>query len=98
MIVYKNPHFSVKVIEDYYSIVFPLKPVIILPIVNNSHILFVQAIRPVFEKTVIELPAGHVESEETVEMAALRELGEETGVSIEDQVNCIVEIVKKNNK
>ena len=85
MIVYKNPHFSVKVIEDYYSIVFPLKPVIILPIVNNSHILFVQAIRPVFEKTVIELPAGHVESEETVEMAALRELGEETGVSIEDE-------------
>ena len=51
---------------------------------DNSHILFIQAIRPVFDKPIIELPAGTVESGETIEMAALRELSEETGIKITD--------------
>lgn len=84
MIVHKNPYFSVKVIEDYYSITFPTEQVIILPVVDTSHILFIQAIRPVFKKSIIELPAGTVESGETLEMAALRELSEETGIRITD--------------
>jgi len=84
VIVHNNPYFSVKVIDDYYSIVFPTKQVAILPVVDNNHILFIQAIRPVFNKMILELPAGTVESGESLETAAMRELEEETGIRIED--------------
>lgn len=85
MIVHKNPYFSVKRKKDYYSITFSTEQVIILPVVDNSHIFFIQTIRPVFDKPFIELPAGTSESEENIEMAALRELSEETGISKIDE-------------
>ena len=84
MKIHQNTYFSVHLKNDYYSIKFPTQQVVILPLVNRSHILFIKAIRPVFEKPVIELPAGAVDEGETLEKAALRELGEETGVNIDD--------------
>ena len=84
MILHKNPYFLVNVIDGYYSITFPTEQVIILPRVNNSQILFIQAIRPVFDKPIIELPTGTVESGETIEMAVLREPSEETEIKITD--------------
>jgi len=63
--------------------------VVILPIVDKSNILFIQAIRPVFGKPVVELPAGTVESGESVEIAALRELSEETGIKVKDEKRLI---------
>ena len=82
MIVHQNPYFSVKLKDDYYSISFPTEQVLILPVVDNSHILFIKAIRPVFTEPVIELPAGTVDESETLEAAALRELSEETGINL----------------
>jgi len=84
MIVHQNTYFSVNLDNDYYSISFPTKQVVILPVVDNNQILFIKAIRPVFKKPVIELPAGTVDKGETLEEAALRELSEETGVNITD--------------
>ena len=85
MIVHKNPYFTVNLKDEYYSINFPTEQVLILPVVQNSHILFIKAIRPVFAEPVIELPAGTVNEGETLKKAALRELGEETGIILSDQ-------------
>jgi len=84
MIVHKNPYFSINNKNDYYSIIFPTEQVIILPIIDKNHILFIESIRPVFDETLIELPAGTVEPGETIKKAALRELSEETGINITD--------------
>ncbi len=85
MIIHKNPYFSVKLKNDYYSLSFPTEQIMVLPVVDNSHILFIKAIRPVFDQPVIELPAGTVDEGETLEEAALRELGEETGINFVDK-------------
>jgi len=84
MIVHKNPYFSVDYTDDYYSISFPTEQVLVLPIVDERKILFIKAIRPVFDEPVIELPAGTVEKGEALETAAIRELNEETGVNFID--------------
>ena len=85
MIVHKNPYFTINLTNDYYSISFPTEQVIILPVVEKSNILFIKAIRPVFNQPVIELPAGTVDEGETLEAAALREFREETGINIVDK-------------
>ena len=81
MIVHENPYFSVNFIDDYYSLSFSSEQVVILPVINNS-ILFIKAIRPAFEDSVIELPSGAVDKGESIRKAALRELREETGINI----------------
>jgi len=81
MIVHQNPYFSVNFIDDYYSLSFSNEQVVILPVINDS-ILFIKAIRPVFEDSVIELPSGAVDKGESIKKAALRELSEETGINI----------------
>jgi len=82
MIIHQNPYFSVNLNDDYYSISFPTEQVVVLPVVDENNILFINAIRPVFDEPVIELPAGTVDNGETLEEAAVRELGEETGISL----------------
>ena len=85
MIVHQNPYFTVNLKDEYYSINFPTEQVLILPVVQNSHILFIKAIRPMFDRPVIEFPAGTVDEGETLVKAALRELGEETGIKLADK-------------
>ena len=85
MIVHKNPYFTVNLKDEYYSINFPTEQVLILPVVQNSHILFIKAIRPMFDRPVIELPAGTVDEGEALKTAALREFGEETGIKLADK-------------
>ena len=81
MIVHQNPYFSVNFIDNYYSLSFSNEQVVILPVINDR-ILFIKAIRPVFEDSVIELPSGAVDKGESIKKAALRELSEETGINI----------------
>jgi len=82
MIVHKNPYFTINLNDDYYSLSFPTEQVVVLPIVEDSQILFIKAKRPGFNEPVVELPAGSVDKGETFEIAALREFGEETGIKI----------------
>jgi len=82
MILHKNPYFSVNLNDDYYSLSFPTEQVVILPVVDDNNILFIKAIRPVFDEPIIELPAGTVDKGEVIVEAARRELGEETGINL----------------
>ncbi len=52
--------------------------VVIIPILNGKLMLERQK-RPVINKTIIELPAGHIEKGENPKITAARELEEETG-------------------
>lgn len=51
---------------------------VILAIVDGK-ILFVRQRRPIINRTILELPAGHVEKSEDPRQTAYREFSEETG-------------------
>src|SRR5687767_543767 len=53
--------------------------VAILPLLTDDHVCLVRNVRPNVGETLWEIPAGTLEPSEPVEMAAARELREETG-------------------
>ena len=53
--------------------------VVIVPVTNNNEVRLVRQYRAAAEKWVIELPAGGLEPDEDPDLAAPRELLEETG-------------------
>jgi ADP-ribose pyrophosphatase len=53
----------------------------IIPVDKYQNLVLIQQYRFAAKKSLIEIPAGKVESGETPEKAALRELNEETGYS-----------------
>ena len=56
--------------------------VIVLPIIEQEYVVLPKVRRQILGGAVWELPAGGVLENESPEEAALRELGEETGISI----------------
>jgi ADP-ribose pyrophosphatase len=68
-----------KIIDDYFVNIKP-DIAIIFPITENQEIVFVRQYRHAIGEFVIELPAGRFDvNTENAEMAAIRELREETG-------------------
>lgn len=57
--------------------------VAIIPITDDGKIVFVEQYRKPLEKSIVEIPAGKLETDEKPETTALRELEEETGYSAE---------------
>jgi ADP-ribose pyrophosphatase len=53
--------------------------VAILPVIDAGHVCLIRNRRPIVGETLLEIPAGTLEPSEPVEVAAVRELGEETG-------------------
>ena len=51
----------------------------IIPVLDNYNLVFVTQYRHAIEKTVLEIPAGKIEKEETPKQAAHREMSEEIG-------------------
>jgi ADP-ribose pyrophosphatase len=63
------PHYSLRT-NDYVSVV---------AVTREGRIVLVRQFRPAVDRMTLELPSGHVENGETPELAARRELLEETG-------------------
>lgn len=53
--------------------------VVILPVLDDEHVVLLRNVRPVVGETLWEIPAGTLEPGEPLEAAAKRELQEETG-------------------
>lgn len=53
--------------------------VVILPLLDEDHVLLIENQRHTVGETLLELPAGTRESNESIEVTAARELTEETG-------------------
>ncbi|MDJ0797307.1 MAG: NUDIX hydrolase [Calothrix sp. MO_167.B12] len=67
------------IVDDYFVHIKP-DVAMVLPITENGEIIFVRQYRHAFSDFFIELPAGHFEpNQEKAEIAAMRELTEETG-------------------
>ena len=71
-----SPHYAVQS-PDYVTV---------LATTTSGRVLVVRQFRPAVEEFTLELPAGHVDSGETAEEAARRELLEETGYVAGDLV------------
>jgi 8-oxo-dGTP pyrophosphatase MutT (NUDIX family) len=68
-----------KIIDDFFVYIKP-DIAVILPVTNNSEVVFVRQYRHAVGEFFIELPAGRFNvEEEDAQTAALRELREETG-------------------
>src|SRR5699024_11852650 len=53
--------------------------VAIIPVTPDGKIIFVKQYRKPMDKTLLEIPAGKIETNEAKEITAIRELEEETG-------------------
>lgn len=68
-----------KIIDDFFVIIRP-EIALVLPITNNQEIVFVRQYRHGVGEILLELPAGGFDARyESAEIAAIRELQEETG-------------------
>ncbi len=71
-----------KIIDDYFVIIKP-DVALILPITTNQEIVFVRQYRHGVAEILLELPAGTFDpTTESPEIAAIRELKEETGYTV----------------
>jgi ADP-ribose pyrophosphatase len=60
--------------------------VCVAAVTDNGEIVLVRLFRKAYEKELLEVPAGKLEEEEVPELAAARELKEETGLSAKELV------------
>ena len=82
--VFQNQRFSLLENEDFHVLEYHAQHVIVLPILENERVVMPKVFRKILGGAVWELPAGGVQKNENPEEAALRELREETGISITD--------------
>lgn len=60
--------------------------VAIIPITKDKKILFVEQYRKPLERSLVEIPAGKMETNEKPEITAVRELEEETGYTTKELI------------
>ena len=82
-LIYKNKYLNIKKSKDYYFYDENEIQVMILPIINKEKFIFVKQYRRPLNKITYEFPAGGClnKSEKPID-AAIRELKEETGISL----------------
>lgn len=54
---------------------------VVLPLLDNNHVVMIKQYRKPLDRDVLEVPAGKIDPGETPKAAAIRELREETGYS-----------------
>ncbi len=77
---------SSQVVHEHLSIRHP-GAVVVLPINHEGRVLLVRQFRPSVRRILIEAPAGALEGIEPPEIAAQRELQEETGYAAQNLKN-----------
>jgi 8-oxo-dGTP pyrophosphatase MutT (NUDIX family) len=82
--IFQNHRFSLLEKDDFHVVEYQSTQVIVLPIIEQEYVVMAKVRRQILGGAVWELPAGGVQENEGPEKAALRELGEETGISISD--------------
>lgn len=82
--VFQNKRFSLLENEDFHVLEYHAQQVIVLPILENIRVVMPKVFRKILGSAVWELPAGGTQKNEIPKEAALRELREETGISITD--------------
>ncbi len=58
--------------------------VVVVPFLDNSTLVMINQFRYPLQKVLLEFPAGHIETGETMHQSAKRELEEETGYTSND--------------
>ena len=91
--VFQNQRFSLLENEDYHVVEYHTSQFIVLPVLENKSVVMAKVFRKILGGAVWELPAGGVQKNENPEEAALRELREETGISITDISRLIPKIL-----
>ncbi len=89
----KFPYFSARkdkcetpegiIIPAYFVVELPVS-VCAVAITENNEVLMVKQYRHPIEETILELPGGFVDGDETPEVAMKRELSEETGYTFSE--------------
>ena len=82
--IYRNKRFTLLEKDDFHVVEYHKKQVIVLPILENNSIIMPKVKRPILGGATGELPAGGISGRESEEECVLRELREETGISIFD--------------
>jgi 8-oxo-dGTP pyrophosphatase MutT (NUDIX family) len=82
--MHANPWFLVRNRGGFFTIEYATPQIIILPIFESEAIVLVKVCRPVIADKTWELPAGRAEDGEIPVACAIRELGEETGIFINE--------------
>ena len=82
--VFQNHRFSLLERDDFHVVEYKSTQVIVLPIIEQEYVVLPKVRCQILGGAVWELPAGGVQGNEIPADAALRELGEETGISISD--------------
>jgi len=82
---YSTNWFKIKSNKDFHFLEYLTPQVVLLPRLQKNMIILVKVKRPVIGTSTWELPAGGIESGETAQEGALRELEEETGISIQNK-------------
>jgi len=83
--IFQNHRFSLLEKDDFHVVEYQSPQVIVLPVIEDLWIVMPKVRRRILGGAVWELPAGGVHENEQPKDAALRELGEETGIAISDQ-------------
>jgi 8-oxo-dGTP pyrophosphatase MutT (NUDIX family) len=83
-ILHSNPWFTLCDRGGYFTLEHHQPQVIVLPVVEGTHLILVRANRPVLADWPVELPAGGSRKGEKPHETAARELEEETGVKVLD--------------
>jgi ADP-ribose pyrophosphatase len=96
--VFQNHRFSLLEKDDFHVVEYQSTQVIVLPIIEQEYVVLPKVRRQILGGAVWELPAGGVQGNEIPADAALRELGEETGISISDPSRSLDTLVVSPNR
>lgn len=80
--VHRNPWFAVRNRGGYYTVEYSARQVAVLPVVERLAVVLVRVKRPILNDVTLELPAGGSNANETAIQTAVREMREETGITV----------------